>query len=113
MINIFVACGNKDVTVESDSELTSDRKADVVQVFVRLFIEDPELVSIEEGLKKVEQYGIDYDCKGDNWTEAVEEYKEMIGDSVGKFYIWSVESDLNLMFVEDGEELPEFSEEFE
>ena len=112
MINICVACDNENVVVQNDVEFRSDENFDLLNVFITNF-DVSKNVSVEEGLKEVEQYGIDYYCQLDNWTESVEKYKELIDDKVGKFYLWSVETDLSLIFVEDSEQLPELSEEFE
>ena len=112
MINICVACDNEKVVVQNDVEFRSDENFDLLNVFIANFDVSTN-VSIEDGLKEVEQYGIDYYCQLDNWSESVEKYKELIGDKVGKFYLWSVETDLSLIFVEDSEQLPELSEEFE
>ena len=64
-----------------------------------------ELCRLEEVLKELNDYFSDY---GDRSEEDViefeklkSEYVEMIGDKKGKFYLWGIEYDLQLMFIED------------
>lgn len=110
MINIFVGMENEQVTVETDSELRSELGMEATTFVFVLNFHEWKSISLEEGLKNVEQYGTEYACEMSNWTESVDKFKELINGKVGNFYLWSVECDMNLMFVEDGEQLPDISE---
>ena len=63
-----------------------------------------KLVSLENGLKELDDY-FEYEEREDDEIEEYEnkkkEFVSKIEHMEGKFYIWSVEYDLELMFVED------------
>lgn len=63
-----------------------------------------ELMSQEDGLKRLEEYVGNFGGSLDaEWAEKKAEFLEQIKDKVGMFYIWNVEDDVDLMFVEQGE----------
>lgn len=72
-----------------------------------IYEEEDELeeVSLEEGLKELEDYFNDYGERDEVDVELFEqlkkEYVELIGDKKGKFYLWGIEYDLQLMFEQD------------
>ena len=67
--------------------------------------EEWEEVSLEEGLKQLGDYFNDYGERDEEEVEEFEqlkkEYVELIGDKKGKFYLWGIEYDLQLMFEEN------------
>jgi len=67
--------------------------------------EEKEEVSLEDGLKELEDYFNDYGEREEDDVEVFKDlkkdYVELIGDKKGKFYLWGVEYDLELMFEED------------
>ena len=86
-------------------ELILERYDEMDEEYVEIFEEDKWEVSLEEGLKELNDYFSDY---GDRSEEDViefeklkSEYVEMIGDKNGKFYLWGIEYELQLMFIED------------
>lgn len=64
-----------------------------------------ESVSIEEGFKDLDEYfGVGDEDREDDvekYEELKKEFINKIGDRKGKFYVWGVEYDCELTFVED------------
>ena len=62
-------------------------------------------VSLENGLQECDDYFTNYGERSqedkEKWNKLKLEYCEKVKDKVGKFYIWGVEYDCDLMFVED------------
>ena len=93
------------MNLNDGGELILERYDEMDEEYVEIFEEDKWEVSLEEGLKELNDYFSDY---GDRSEEDViefeklkSEYVEMIGDKKGKFYLWGIEYDLQLMFIED------------
>ena len=67
--------------------------------------EEKDEVSLTDGLKELDDYFNDYGERDEEEIELFEqlkkEYVELIGDKKGKFYLWGIEYDLELMFEED------------
>ena len=63
------------------------------------------VVTLENGLKELDDYFSDYGDRDEEevkeWKKLKEDYVSMIGDKKGKFYVWGVEYDCELMFIED------------
>ena len=74
-------------------------------VFYEELEDGMESVSIEEGFKDLDEYfGIEDKERVDDlieYEELKKEFIKKIGDRKGKFYVWGVEYDCELTFVED------------
>ena len=74
-------------------------------IFYEELEEGLESVSIEEGFKDLDEYfGVGDEDREDDvekYEELKKEFIKRIGDRKGKFYVWGVEYDCELSFVED------------
>jgi len=91
-------------------ELMLEREGDVDEEFMECFedgLKEKEwsVVSLEDGLKELDDYFNDYGERDEEdveeWNMLKKEYVKEIGDRKGKFYVWGVEYDCELMFIED------------
>lgn len=61
--------------------------------------------SLEDGLKECDDYFNGYGERSEEdkkeWNELKENYKKMVEGKNGKFYVWGIEYDCDLMFVEE------------
>ena len=66
---------------------------------------DVEETTLEHGLTELDKYFVDCGTRSEEdkvkWNDLKEQYKELVKDVPGKFYLWGVEYDYELMFVDD------------
>jgi hypothetical protein len=93
---------SRDILLEKYDEMS-------VSIFIESFENDlveneVKLVSLENGLKELDDY-FEYEERKDDEIEEYEnkkkEFVSKIEHMEGKFYMWSVEYSLELMFIED------------
>ena len=104
MLNLCVVHGSDggDVRVETKNSMYEE----CLEVFVGGVENDEwEEVDLEKGLFECKKYGNDSGSNMENWDEVVKKYVDEVSEKKGKFYLWGVEYDLDLMFVEEGEKL--------
>ena len=95
------------INLNDGGELILERYDEMDEEYVEIYEgdEENEEVSLEQGLKELGDYFNDYGERDEEEVEEFEqlkkEYVELIGDKKGKFYLWGVEYDVELMFEED------------
>ena len=94
------------VNLNDGGDLMLERFDDMDEDYQMIYEEDEEKdeVSLVDGLKELDDYFNDYGERDEEEIELFEQlkkdYVELIGDKKGKFYLWGIEYDLELMFEE-------------
>jgi hypothetical protein len=94
------------VNLNDGGDVYVERFDDMDEDYQMIYEEDEEKdeVSLVDGLKELDDYFNDYGERDEEEIELFEQlkkdYVELIGDRKGKFYLWGIEYDLELMFEE-------------